>query len=337
MRYLETEELWEIKLQHLIPGTGDLTNKERQRQIHAEGLKSVVISEETVRAKIVCSAAGGLVEPNTWPDSIPGIETFQGDLFHSARWNDQIDLTGKDVVVMGTGCSAAQLVPRLPKAPYNAKSVTQLMRSPPWVVPKPQPPFGAKKWEEHTPAIFTALPWLGRLIRTLIFLGTERDFFLMFPDTPRSEKARKRIEAQLIDHMKRSVPEKYHEMLTPDYGVGCKRRIFDETWFPSLSNPAIELTTLPLSSIQPKGVTLGPGRTYPDPKDQSSKVPSEERQLPADVIVLANGFELKTWLHPLRVAGKDGRLMQGAYNSMSPSHFSYVPEVLIIAPRLTQY
>ena len=148
----------------------------------------------------------------------------------------------------------------------------------------------------------------------MIFLLAEVDFFLMFPDTPRSHKARKRIEARLIDHMRKSVPEKYHEMLTPDYGVGCKRRIFDETWFPSLSNPAIELSTLPLTSIQPREVTLGPGRTYPDPTDHDSKVPNEERKLLADVIVLANGFETKSWLHPLKVAGKDGRLMQDVWD-----------------------
>lgn len=187
------------------------------------------------------------------------------------------------------------------------------MRSPPWVVPKPQPPFGAAKWKKHTPALFTTIPGLGRFIRTLIFLGAERDFFQMFPDNDYSAKARKGIESGLLDHMKRSVPRKYHEMLTPDYGVGCKRRIFDETWFPALHNPVIELTTLPLTSIQPKCVTLGPGRTYPDPKNNNSKVPADERKLPADVIVLANGFETTTWLHPLKVKGKDGRLMEDVW------------------------
>jgi hypothetical protein len=40
-------------------------------------------------------------------------------------------------------------------------------------------------------------------------------------------KERKKLEDQLLAHMKRTVPKKYHEILTPDYGVGCKRRIFD--------------------------------------------------------------------------------------------------------------
>ncbi|KAJ9622489.1 hypothetical protein H2203_006714 [Taxawa tesnikishii (nom. ined.)] len=113
-------------------------------------------------------------------------------------------------------------------------------------------------------------------------------------------------EAELLAHMKRTVPEKYHEMLTPDYGVGCKRRIFDATWFPALSDPRVELTTLPLTSVWPRTVTLGPGRTYPDPKKTDSAVSQEQREIPADVIVLANGFDVTKWLHPLAVTGRGG-------------------------------
>ncbi|KAL8795262.1 MAG: hypothetical protein Q9195_002273 [Heterodermia aff. obscurata] len=313
LRYLKHEELWEVKLQHLVAGSGDLTTKERKYRIDTKGRTSVVLREETIRAKVVCSAAGGLVEPNTWPESIPGIETFEGNIFHSARWDHSVDLSGKNVIVMGTGCSAAQLVPKLPNPPYNAKSVTQLMRSPPWVVPRTQPPFGAEKWARYSPTLFTMLPGLGRAYRTIMFLTIEATFFFLFPNTSRAKKGRKKYEANLLDHMRKSVPEKYYEILTPDYGLGCKRRIFDELWFPSLSNPAIELTTLPLTSIQPNGVTLGPGRTYPDPQDRASKVPTEERKLAADVIVLANGFEAKSWLHPLRIIGKDGRLMSDVW------------------------
>lgn len=106
--------------------------------------------------------------------------------------------------------------------------------------------------------------------------------------------------------MKRTVPPQYHEILTPDYGVGCKRRIFDATWFPGLSDPKIDLTTLPLNSVHPRSVTLGPGRTYPDPKNTSSQVSTEAKEIPADVIVLANGFDVTKWLHPLRVTGRGG-------------------------------
>ena len=302
----------------MAPGTGDLSTKERRKMMAERGRESVYIKEEIIRAKIVCSAAGGLVEPNAWPDTIPGRDQFEGPIFHSARWDHNVDLRDKDVIVMGTGCSAAQFVPRLTKEPYNAKSVTQVMRSPPWVVPRPGPMMGyisESTWEKWTPVIFPKFPFLARMYRTFLFTLAEIDFQLIFTNKDIAAKTRKKQEAALVRHMKKVVPEKYHEILTPDYGVGCKRRIFDAFWLESLNDPKIELTTQPVTSIQPKGVTLGPGRTYPNPKDTTSKAPTDEKHLPADAIILANGFELTTWLSPLRVIGKDGAVMQEVWDS----------------------
>jgi len=315
LRWLEDEEVWEAKLLHMVPGTGDLSTKERKKMMAEKGPESVYLKEEIVRARIVCSAAGGLVEPNMFPEDIPGRDQFEGDIFHSARWNYNLDLRDKDVIVMGTGCSAAQFVPRLTKEPYNVKSVTQVMRSPPWVVPRPGPMLGLmsdEQWHKWTPRLF---PWgLGRAYRTFLFCLSEMDFFLIFTGRDSAARFRKKEEAALVKHMKEAVPEKYHEMLTPNYGVGCKRRIFDAFWLDSLNDPKINLTTQPLTSLQPKGVTLGPGRTYPDPQDVSSKAPTDEVHLPADAIILANGFELSTWLSPLKIIGKGGAMMQEVWD-----------------------
>jgi hypothetical protein len=112
--------------------------------------------------------------------------------------------------------------------------------------------------------------------------------------------------------MKKTVPEKYHKILTPDYGVGCKRRIFDATWFPGLNDPRIELTTLPLTSVSSNSVTLGPGRTFPAPEKQQNLGP-DEVTVPADVIVLANGFQTTEWLHPLEITGRHGKKIQDVW------------------------
>lgn len=144
-------------------------------------------------------------------------------------------------------------------------------------------------------------------------MGAEYDWRL-FGSKPYHEKERKKLEKQLVEHMKNIVPQKYWEILTPDYSVCCKRRIFDASWFPGLNDPSIELTTLPLTSISGKSVTLGPGRTYPDPKDTSSSAPSHEVTIPADVIILANGFETTKWLHPLDVYGRDGKTLQDRFD-----------------------
>lgn len=156
-RWLEDEQIWEVTLRRMVAGMGDLSSKDRQKIVAEMGESAVYSETEIVRAKIVISAVGGLVEPKGWPEEIPGIENFKGPVFHSARWDESVDFNNKDVVVVGTGCSSAQLVPRLPNAPWNAKSVTQLMRSPPWVAPAVTAPGGDEWWEKNGPRLMKVL------------------------------------------------------------------------------------------------------------------------------------------------------------------------------------
>ncbi|KAL9101218.1 MAG: hypothetical protein Q9163_003500 [Psora crenata] len=314
LRWLEEEQEWQATLLHMVPGTGDMSGKDRQTLIAEKGREAVYIKEEIVRAKIICNCTGCFIEPNSWPDDIPGREQFEGDIFHSARWKHDVDLQNKDVIVVGTGCSAAQLVPNLIKEPHNAKSVTQIMRSPPWVEPKHTPPVLGELWEKYSRWCFTYIPGLSRAFRLFTFLAAEKDFWDLFLQTPRSIQGRKKHEVDNLQSLREAVPEQYHEILTPDYEVGCKRRIYEASWFPSLNDPKIDLTTKPLTSIQPRGVTLGPGRTYPPMEKTDSKVSTEEVHLPADAIILAHGFEVSTWLAPIRIIGKGGAIMQEVWN-----------------------
>jgi cation diffusion facilitator CzcD-associated flavoprotein CzcO len=243
------------------------------------------------------------VEPKSFPD-IEGADKFKGETFHSARWDYNVDFNNKDVVVIGTGCSAAQFVPYLTEAPFNAKSVTQLMRTPPWVVPKTPTPGGDEFWFSYAPALLTYVPGLLKFIRFSIFAGAEYQWKL-FGDSKASEAHRNKNEKAMIKRMKKLAPEKYHDILTPNYSIACKRRIFDETWYPSLNRPNVELTTLPITGIQESSVTLGPGKLYAGPNGDTKS--GEQQTIPADIIVRANGFETHQWLHPLKITGKDGQ------------------------------
>ena len=82
-------------------------------------------------ARTVISGSGGLSEPRL--PEIDGIDAFQGEIFHSARWNHDVDLTGKRVAVIGTGASAVQLVPELQKI---AGHVDVYQRTPNWIIPR---------------------------------------------------------------------------------------------------------------------------------------------------------------------------------------------------------
>lgn len=119
---------WEATISYLVPGCGDLSIREREKKIKRDGIESVCIKQDKVRAKIVVSCAGILAEPNSWPSSIEGRDGFTGEVLHSSRWRNDIDFNDKDIVVIGTGCTAAQIVPSLLKEPYHIKSLTQILR-----------------------------------------------------------------------------------------------------------------------------------------------------------------------------------------------------------------
>src|SRR5690349_13598180 len=91
----------------------------------------VETSAGTVRATTLISGAGGLSEPKL-PD-IEGLTDFQGELFHSAQWDHDVDLTGKRVAVIGTGASAIQVVPELQKV---VGRLDLYQRTAPYVIPK---------------------------------------------------------------------------------------------------------------------------------------------------------------------------------------------------------
>jgi hypothetical protein len=198
---------------------GDLSAHDREQKVRDQGPQVVYVREEKIRAKVVVSAVGGLVEPGLWPKDIPGIDKFEGQTFHSARWRYDVDLRDKDVIVVGTGCSAAQFVPKL-TTEYGAKSVTQVMRSPPWVLPRLEPPMGAENWAKWAPWLTKNIPGFGLAIRYSVSLALEYDWRL-FSTGKWHEKERKRLERNLLKNMQDTVPRKYHEILTPNYSVAC--------------------------------------------------------------------------------------------------------------------
>ncbi|KAI4699302.1 hypothetical protein J4E81_005196 [Alternaria sp. BMP 2799] len=298
LRWIEADAQWEVTLQHLVPGTGDLSTRDREDRATASGRESVYLHEEVVRAKAVISCVGILVEPNPWPSSILGHDTFKGDVFHSARWRDDIDLNGKDVVVLGTGCSAAQIVPSLLKEPYKVKTLTQIGRSAPWVMPRLSEPFGKENYAKYAPTVYKWLPFLGYMNRVLIYLLVEVIWSTVFQ--MKHKKWRAAIEKQQLAMMKEIVPEKYHDIMTPDYPYGCKRRVFDTEWLPSMQNSKFTLTNRPIQAVDGKELVLG----------ADGKATSGQQRINADVIILANGFEATRWLHPLSVYGRDGAALQ---------------------------
>lgn len=269
------------------------------------------MSEVLVRAKVIVSCVGILVEPNAWPANIPGREAFRGTIFHCARWRNEVDFRNKDVIVFGSGCSAAQVVLSLFKAPFDVKSVTQIMRSRPWVMPTLEEPFGRDKYARYAPTIMRYFPVLGYIFRISLFLLVEVIWKTVFQ--PKKVKWRAATERSTLERTLALIPKKYHGSMTPRYGYGCKRRVFDSEWLKSMNNPNFLLTTRPLKCLQHDGVVLGPSPNPPN-EEAESTMSTKDVQLYADIIVLANGYEATQWFHPLKVYGRGGKLIHDVWN-----------------------
>jgi cation diffusion facilitator CzcD-associated flavoprotein CzcO len=116
-----------------------------------------------VRAKILISGTGPLVEPRI--PEFPGLATFKGPKFHSARWDHSVDLRGKRVASIGTGASAIQYVPAI--AP-DVEQLYVVQRTPPWVMPHSARPV--TRFEKR---LYRALPAAQRAVRGAIYASRE--------------------------------------------------------------------------------------------------------------------------------------------------------------------
>jgi len=196
-------------------------------------------------AQYLISGHGPLVTPK-WPD-LPGLDTFEGVKFHSARWNHQVSLEGKRVAVIGTGASAIQFVPAI------ANQVSQMyvfQRSAPWVVPRPDRAFSDAEKEK-----FESRPLTQLASRAGIFLTNELNY-LGFTN-PRMEKVAMKVAR---DHLEKQVQDPdLREKLTPNYRMGCKRILVSSSFYPALLQPNVELVTEKIVEVRPEGVVTEDG------------------------------------------------------------------------------
>lgn len=236
----------------------------------------------TASARVLVSATGQLNRPK-FPD-VPGLESFRGDYFHSARWNHGLDLTGKRVAVVGNAASAVQFIPKI--AP-DVERLTVFQRSPQWLIQQNDRPYS-----DFQKRLFTRFPILVRLLRAWLWLRHE----LRWPVFARGGGPFSRFFEWLVarDMRKRVADPALQEKLIPDYPVGCKRILLSDYYYEALQRDNVELVTSAVREIAPDGVVAENGSAYP-----------------ADVIVFATGFKSTEFLAPMAIYGKQGRSLNG--------------------------
>lgn len=255
--------------------------------------------EETLQANALISAVGQLNRPQL--PEIQGRESFAGPSFHSARWDHDIDLRGKRVAVVGTGCSAAQFVPII------AEEVGHLeifQRTPNWMFPMPQyhdrVPEGFQWLLEH-------VPHYRQWYRFWLFwrgAETLRPMAEVDPDWPHQERSVSELNDTLRAMLAEAIEAQYQDRpdllakVVPQYPPAAKRIIVDNgVWAQALKRDNVTLTTDGIERITPDGIVTADGRL---------------RQF--DVIIYATGFQPSRFLTPMKVVGRGGVDLHDQWN-----------------------
>ena len=250
-------------------------------------LTTVEGKKETFRS--VISAVGQLNRPKL-PD-IKGLTDFGGRLLHSAAWDERVNLSGKKIVVIGSGASAFQLVPEIVG---KARHTSVLQRSAPWLFPTPdyhdEVDIGHRWLLKH-------LPYYANWYRFWLF-WTGCDAFLEslkvdsnWKGTRSVSAANERLRKSVSEYMANQIHDgSLLEKIIPNYPPGAKRPLRDNgRWLSALQRDNVDLITEPISQVTAEGIQLKSGSV-----------------VDADVIICATGFQADQFLAPMEISGRDG-------------------------------
>jgi cyclohexanone monooxygenase len=237
---------------------------------------------------VVISAVGLFTQP-VLPD-LEGQDEFTGTLMHTARWDHSVDLAGARVAVLGTGSTAAQLIPEVAKV---AAKVYSVQRSPTWILPKPDRPYSDReKW------VFARIPFAKKIYRTRLWLRSESNIGVIEHGSDKTQEFRnialKVLESTVQD-------EELRRKLTPEHPFGCKRLVFASDYLQTLTQPHVEVVSSPARALRARSLVTADGT-----------------ELDVDVVLCATGYAAADYLGQIDVTGEAGRTLRetwrdGAY------------------------
>ncbi len=222
--------------------------------------------------------ATGLLHHPHVPD-IPGLDTFGGEVLHSARWDDSVTTAGKRVAVIGSGSTGVQLVSALQP---EVAQILHFVRTPQWVIWAPT----LLRQSSAMSKLLGSFPRLNRGLHNATLTATDiLTDIVIRPSWRRrmfQQFSRWTLRCQVRD------PE-LRARMTPTYQPMCKRQLFSGSYYPAIQSPNAEFITEPIQEITPAGIRTADGKLHD-----------------VDIVVLATGFHAHNYMRPMKLVGRDG-------------------------------
>lgn len=227
-------------------------------------------------------AATGILHHPAYPD-IEGLDSFKGEMFHTARWDHDVEIgPNTKVGVIGTGSTAAQFIPELVK---TGAQVNVFQRTPQWLLPLPNFEISekAKKRLKNS-------PFLTALARKTSIAFLEH----FFTKAVTGHKVQRwLLETACKLNLRISIKDKIlRDKLTPNYRVGCKRVVINKTFYNGIQQPNAHLITEGIKRITEKGIVT-----------EDANGNEQEHEL--DVLVLSTGFNPFNFMRPMNMIGRE--------------------------------
>lgn len=239
---------------------------------------------EEFEADVVVCATGVLHHPAV--PVIPGLDDFTGHVVHTARWDDDIRTDGERIAVIGTGSTGVQIVSALQP---RAASIAHYVRSPQWIMWAPM--------NLRQSAVLSAALKRFPAAHDVLYRALLRGSGILADIATRPSWRRRVVQAYARLCLRVQVRDPtLRTRLTPDYEPLCKRQVVSGTYYRAIQSDNAELVTDPIFEVTPTGIQT-----------------TEGSHRPADVIVLATGFESHNYMRPMQITGRDGLTLDKAW------------------------
>ena len=243
---------------------------------------------------VVIAATGVLHRPRI--PELPGIESFTGRSFHSAQWDRDAVLDGARVGIVGTGSSAVQMVGALTG---KVSKLVLFQRTAQWVLPQENPPYT----EEDKQSFRESPEKMTELHQQISdFFASGFSNAVVDAESPQMKLIEEMCRKNLDDNVKDPV---LRELLRPDYRAGCKRLIISPNFYEAIQSPNAQLVTDPIERVEPSGVVTKDGRLHE-----------------LDVLVVATGFRVDSFMRPMIVTGRDELSLDKAWADRPQAYLS---------------